>query len=120
MAGQTTTNNHAHAAGELARRIRVLEERYAVLRHKSQLADHSLIRTQDHIQKTLSRLSSEIMQVRRLLIDIDDKLDRFLEQVKKAAPREDVLILKKYLEMWDPIKYLTREEAKRLLEERKA
>ncbi len=101
---------------DVQRRLRVLEERYTVLRRKNQLVDENFLRVEEELRKEMNKLNEEYTELRRLVIDIDDKLDRFLEQVKTTASREEVLVLKKYLEMWDPVQYLTHEEARRLLE----
>lgn len=101
---------------DLQRRLRVLEDRYTTLRRKGQLIDENFLDTEEDLRTKLKKLDEEHTELRRLLADVDDKLDRFLEQAKQAAAREDVLVLKKYLEMWDPVKYLTRDEARRLLE----
>ncbi len=104
---------------DLSRRLRVLEERYTVLRRKGQLAEENFIRDMQELRTNVDAVSQEATALRRVLVEIDDKLDRFLEQAKNAAPRGDVLLLKKYIEMWDPLQYLTRQEARRLLEERR-
>ena len=104
---------------DLSRRLRVLEERYTVLRRKGQLAEENFIRDMQELRQSVMVVEEEAVALRRLLVEIDDKIDRFLEQAKNAAPRQDVLILRKYLEMWNPLQYLTREEAKRLLEQRR-
>ena len=118
---QTSPANDAVMKGisDLQRRLRVLEERYTTLRRKGQLIDENFLDTERDLRNKVKKLDEEHTEVRRMLIDLDDKLDRFLEQAKKAASREDVLILKKYVQMWDPIRYLTRDEALRLLEREK-
>lgn len=115
---EATQANQAVMKGisDLQRRLRVLEERYTTLRRKGQLIDENFLDTERELRAKVKKLDQEHTDVRRMIVDLDDKLDRFLEQVKKAAPREDVLVLKKYLDMWDPVKYLTRQEATRLLE----
>lgn len=100
---------------DLSRRLRVLEERYSVLRRKGQLTDENLLSAEKEVRDELGSLQQEVTELHRLLLDIDEKLDLFLEQVKRAAPREEVLVLRKYLELWDPVRFLTREEAERLL-----
>ncbi len=102
---------------DLQRRLRILEERYTTLRRKGQLIDENFLDTERDLHKKIKKLDEEHTEVRRMLVDLDDKLDRFLEQAKKAASREDVLILKKYLDMWNPVQYLTRDEARRLLKQ---
>jgi chromosome segregation ATPase len=107
----------ARAMTDLQRRLRVLEERYTTLRRKGQLLDENFLETEEDLRERVSGVDKELTELHRMLADIDDKLDRFLEQVKSAAPREEVLILKKYLEMFDPVQYLTQEEAHRLIDE---
>ena len=114
----TAQTSTARAMTDLQRRLRVLEERYNTLRRKGQLLDENYLDTEKELREDLSSIDHEITELHRMLADIDDKLDRFLEQVKKAASREDVLVIKKYLELWNPVQYLTQEEARRLLEER--
>lgn len=100
---------------DLSRRLRVLEERYTVLRRKGQLAEENFIRDMKDLRESVAVVEEEATALRRLLVEIDDKLDRFLEQAKSAAPREDLLVLRKYIELWDPVQYVTREEARRLI-----
>lgn len=102
--------------GDLSRRLRVLEERYVVLRRKGQLTEENLMSDIKDVREEVEKTRQEALELRRLMADIDDKLDRFLEQVKTAAPRQDVLVLKKYLEMWDPIQYVTRDEVRRAVQ----
>lgn len=110
-------DQYTKALTDLQRRIRVLEERYTTLRRKGQLIDENVLETEHDIREQLNKLDEEVTNLHRTLNDIDDKMDRFLEQVKISAKHEDVLVLKKYLEMWDPIQYLTQQEAQRLLKE---
>ena len=119
QASQQANDAVMKGISDLQRRLRILEERYTTLRRKGQLIDENFLDTERDLRAKVKKLDEEHNEVRRMLIDLDDKLDRFLEQAKKAAPREDVLVLKKYLEMWDPVQYLTREEANRLLEQAK-
>ncbi len=107
----------AQGLSDLSRRMRVLEERYTVLRRKGQLTDENLIAAEKDLRNELARLAEDVKALYRKLLEIDEKMDRFLEEVKGAAPRQEVLVLRKYLEMWDPVRYLTREEAQRLLEQ---
>lgn len=104
---------------ELSERLRVLEERYIVLRRKGQLSDENLINSEKDIQRTIEKLNRDVADLHRKLAELDEKLDRFLEQVKNTAPRKDVLALRKYVEMWEPLNFLTRDEALRLLERHK-
>lgn len=114
---QPTPDPVMKGMSDLSRRLRILEERYTVLRRKGQLAEENFIRDMQELRDSVAVVEEEATALRRLLVEIDDKLDRFLEQAKNAAPREDLLILKKYIEMWDPVQYLTRQEAQRLLEQ---
>lgn len=114
-AEQTSPDPVVQGMTDLSRRLRVLEERYTVLRRKGQLSEENFIRDMQDLKKSVSVVEEEATALRRLLVEMDDKLDRFLEQAKNAAPRQDVLILRKYLEMWDPVQYVTREEARRLI-----
>jgi len=102
---------------DLSRRLRVVEERYTVLRRKGQLAEENFIRDMKELRESVAVVEQEATALRRLLVEIDDKLDRFLEQAKNAAPRQDILVLRKYLEMWDPLQYVTRDEARRLIQQ---
>ncbi|MFT4250004.1 MAG: hypothetical protein ACMXYD_01440 [Candidatus Woesearchaeota archaeon] len=113
---ENTQTSTARAMTDLQRRLRVLEERYTTLRRKGQLLDENYLDTEKELREEVKGIDEEIVELHRMLADIDDKLDRFLEQVKKAASREDVLIIKKYLELFHPMQYLTQEEARRLVE----
>ena len=119
MAEVQAPNPIASGITDLHQRLRVLEERYIVLRRKGQLSDENLLTSQKDIEKTIEKLNAEITALRHMLADIDEKLDRFLQQVKNTAPRKDILAIRKYLEMWEPLRFLTQEEALRLIRREK-
>ena len=74
--------------GNLNRRLRVLEERYTNLRKKSQLTDQNML----HIDK------------------------KIIEEIKTCAKNEDIKVIEKYVNMWEPVKFVTINQLKDVVE----
>lgn len=103
---------------ELSSNLKILEDRYSNLRKKAQLTDSALIDMQREFANEKRLLGEEIMEVKSKLFELDEELDNMRAELKKAVKLKDFVVLDKYLEFWNPIDFLTRDEAEKLIDER--
>lgn len=100
----------------LSRRLRILEERYTNLRRNTQLTDQNILRFSKDFQRDISVASSDLSEMRRDFFDLRDKVRLIVKELVECAKTEEVKVLERYINMWDPMKFVTREEVDKIVE----
>ena len=102
----------------LSRRMRILEERYTNLRKNTQLTDHNVLKSNKEFQRELSVVKSDLTEMRRDFIDLKDKVRLIVKELVECAKTEEVKVLEKYINLWEPVKFITKDEAEKIVEEK--
>jgi hypothetical protein len=101
----------------LARRMRVLEEQYTNLRRKTQVTDQNMLTYNKKNTTELKTVNLEINELRRILDDMQNNILLIIKELRLCAKKEDVAVLQKYINMWEPIDFVTRKEVEKLVED---
>lgn len=99
------------------RRLRILEERYENLRRKTQVSEQNMLGIHKETDKEIKTTTSDLLELRRDLEDLKSKARIIVKELKECAKKEDIDVVKKYLEMWEPVNFITRNEAKKIIKE---
>ncbi len=101
----------------LSRRLRVLEERYNNLKKDAQLTEQSLLKSSKDVNRDIQTIHSSLADERSEFLDLKDKVKLIVKELKACAKSEDVQVLQKYIDMWEPINFVTRNELDKLIQE---
>lgn len=107
------------SVNNIAASLRILEERYSNLRNKSQLSEQSIIGLEKDVTRDTKMLSEELVDAKRELNDLKDKLRLISMEMKNLVNKNEFRVLERYLDMWQPMNFVTRDELNRILEEKK-
>lgn len=102
----------------LSRRLRILEERYANLNKKTQVSEQNMLAADRELTKSIRAVGEEVVEVRRTLEDLRDKLKLVVLELRECAKRDELAVLRKYIELWELVKFATVGEVERIVEER--
>ncbi len=116
-AAATSLNEISAQMNSIARRMRLLEERYTTLRKKTQLSDQNMLNLQKDLHRNVTAFGDEMTDLRKELLELRDTVRLVIKEIKDCAKTEDVKVLESYINLWDPIKYVTKEEVARIVEE---
>jgi hypothetical protein len=100
---------------ELASSVRILEDRYMNLRKKSQLTDQNLIELQKEYYTEKKHLNQELIETKLKLQELIDELKIMHGELKDTVKEKDLKILNKYLDLWEPMQFVTRKEAEEII-----
>jgi hypothetical protein len=100
---------------EVAANVRVLEDRYANLRKKMQLTEQSLLDMQKNLYKDKKLLTDELTEAKMKLQDLIDDLASMKGELKDTVKQNDLKVLDRYLDMWEPLQFVSRKEVEALL-----
>lgn len=96
--------------GNVSVRIRLIEEKINNLNRKVETMESNVLENYQKTANEIKVLDSEFIQLKRVMETMQQKMDLVVKELKMTAGKEDVEVLKKYLDLWNPVKFATREE----------
>lgn len=103
--------------GNIATRLKLAEERYTNLQRRNQLNEESLLSFEKETRAEVRALTQQVVELRRHIGEINMKIDAMLGELQQVVPRHEFAQLERYVDLWQPMRFITREEAKRLIED---
>ena len=64
----------------------------------------------------MSLLNDDMTEIRGTLGKIEDKVLLIIKELKLCAKKDEVQLLKKYVNLWEPINFVTRKEVEHIIE----
>lgn len=101
----------------LARRLRLLEERYSRV-------ENNLRNIEDHLNDLTRDFTRRVVQIKSVVEEsnsrIDEMQDRmlvFLKEIDLLAKAEDVDVMRKYIQYWDPVKFVQVKQVEKIVKD---
>lgn len=99
-------------------RLRLSEERYSDLRRKLALIEQNLVANHKKSSSDIKALEAQIAEINRAIELVEERILAVIKEVKLTAKKEDLDVLKKYLELWNPVKFATVDAVERIVDEK--
>ncbi len=101
----------------LSAQLRVLESRYSNLSKRNDLLEENMLRNFNRLREDLKLVSSDLNSLKQKLFDFKHSLTKITKELGVMARREEFDTLKKYVELWEPVNFVTQKEVKEMIEE---
>ena len=101
----------------LSRRLRLLEESSANLRRFFQVTEENTITRNKHYSAEIKTINSDISEIRKELQEIRDKLLLVMKELQSVARKDEVKVLEKYINLWNPVKFVSQNEIESIINE---
>ncbi len=101
----------------IATRLKLAEERYANLSKRNHITEESLLSFEREMKSELRVLTRQVVDLRKRITEMDAKLDAMAGEVGSVVQKHEFITVARYLDLWQPMQFLTREEAKRLIDD---
>ena len=102
----------------LDRRLRILENRYTELNRKTQLIDKNRLNERKIITQEIRSINSDVLELKKEINGIKTKMDLIINELRSCSRKEEVDALRKYIELWEPINFITRNEVDKIIQEK--
>lgn len=121
--GQVANNasiqaNASEAAKEfsvISRKIRINEERAMNLRKKTQMIEHNILSNHKKTLTEMRYINEEIAELKKEIINVKSKLSVFAHELSESAKKDEVAVLERYINIWEPVNFVTRKEVERVI-----
>ena len=99
-------------------RVRVSEERYGELRKMLLVVEQNMLSNHKKAMNEIKALQGEMNEMKRVISVIEDKIITIIKELRLTARKEDIDVLKRYLELWDPVKFVTSDQVEKIVDEK--
>ncbi len=101
----------------LGRSLKVIEDKLSNARNKLQITDQNLVSLGKKVSDDTKIVNSELTEMKRDIEDIKEKMRLIIKELKVCAKQEEIQVLTKYLNLWDPLQFVTRNEIEKIIKE---
>jgi signal transduction protein with GAF and PtsI domain len=118
MDGRSQTQDPYAIINELNTRIRILEGKYNLTRERMLVINQNML---DHYKTThvdIKTIEEDMIEIKDALNSLKNAIKNMLKEMQLLARKEEVKVLEKYINMWNPLKLMTEDEVKELIEKR--
>lgn len=101
----------------LARRLRLLEERYGRVENNLRtIEDHLNDLTRD-FSRMLNSIKSKVDLSNSRLDEMQDRMLVFIKELQLLSKKEDVDVIKKYINYWNPVKFVQATQVEKIVKD---
>lgn len=91
-------------------RLKILEERYTILRKKSQLTEQNIIETDKTVTQEIRIIQEDLLEIKKKIRDINEKMELLSEEIENFADSKDLSVLERYVDYWNLVEFATRKQ----------
>jgi len=95
--------------------VKGLETKVNNLTREVDSIKNDFIRKTNDLKKESKTLNSDLLEFKREHEKTIEKVDLIVKELKQTAGQEEVQTLKKYLELWNPMNFVTQRDLERTL-----
>ena len=117
MADKTSFGQEGTATTDMVNRTRVLEGKYNLLRDRVLVINQNMIDEYKRLLIELKGLNSDIKDVRDDVFKIKEALKHLIKELDLFARKDDVKVLEKYINLWNPMKFTTEQDVINIIKE---
>ena len=107
-------NSFNRSIADVERRLRALEERYSTIERRSQVTEENMLSSDRKIRAEIKVINGEIPEIRGQIADLTEKTKALIRELQGFARIEDVDVIKKYLNLIEPLGFVTQNEVERI------
>jgi len=104
---------------ELNTRIRILEGKYTVTRERMLLINQNMIDHYKILTTEIRSINEELREIKESLELIKETTRNMVKEMSFFARKEQMKVLEKYINMWNPLNFVTEEQVLEMLEKKR-
>jgi len=101
----------------LSRRMRTLEGSFTNIRRVLQVTEQNMLEKHKVFATEIRTVTSDMGDIKQEIAEIKEKIIELIKAMQEAATRDQVKILEKYINFWNPVNFVTHNEVEDLVKE---
>jgi uncharacterized small protein (DUF1192 family) len=114
---QQESNNIAtnNLLNSVATKLKIIEERYATMRRKSQITEQNIIENEKEQFQEFTLIGDDVMELKHKVKELAEKISMLQDELAHFARKDEIDVVQRYINYWNPIDYVTRKEVNAFL-----
>ena len=100
----------SYILSELNARVRSLENKHNLLSEKLLVVNQNMVESYKKTSKEMRALEKDVGDLHANETAFKDALKALEKELQGIARKDDLKVLERYINMWDPLKFVTEEE----------
>lgn len=96
--------------------VKGLESKVNNLLREIDVLKNDFIKKNNDLKKEIKTLNDDLMEIKHEWEKTNQKMDLIIKELKQTAGKEEVMVLKKYLDLWNPLHFATQRDVEQLIE----
>ena len=102
----------------LGTRLKLLESRSTDLSRRIQGSETNILHERKRFITEIKTINSDIIDLKKVIEEIRHKMDLVVNDLRNFASKDELAVIKKYVEFWEPLNFVTRNEVEKIIEEK--
>src|SRR3989338_1515881 len=120
MAEPMTSTTQSYDSAQLYVWVKGLESKVNTLLREVNLLKNENIRKNTDFNKELKSIRSDVLELKHEREQTQQKMDLIIKELRRTAGAEELATLKKYLDFWNPLHFVTQRDLERTIDARLA
>lgn len=103
---------------DLNSRVRTLENKYELLAERVLIANQNMIESHKRLSSEFTKVNQELQDLKSTIITFKETMRKLVDEISEFASKQEVKILESYINMWNPLKFVTTEEVEKIIDEK--
>jgi len=116
-APQPDMKSFSEDMSNLNRRLRLVEETSTNIRRALQVTEQNMLSKNKTFSTDIRSITSDISDIKTEIAEIKEKILELIKELKETARRDEVKVLEKYINFWNPVKFVTQNEVDEIVKE---
>ena len=96
-------------------RVRVLESRYSLMRDRLFLINQNMLSEYRKLNKEISFMNTELKDLKQEVNEVKNLLRSIVAEIQNFAKKEDVKVIQKYMDIINPLNFVTEDDVKKII-----
>lgn len=98
--------------------IKGIESKLNNLRRELDVLKEDNAKKYGGLDKEMKVINSEVLEIKREREKTIEKMDLIIKELKLTAGKEEMMTIKKYLDLWSPMNFVTQRDVERVVEDK--
>ena len=99
-------------------KLRILESRYSLMRDRMLIINQNMIDQYKKLNSEIRLINDDLKEIKRDLNDLKELNRHVISELQTFARKDNLKVLEKYINFWNPLNFVTEDDVKKLIEER--
>lgn len=103
-------DTHSKVILNIVERQKDIEATLDLLNEKIELLDHNSIKNFKDIFRNTKQVKNDVVELKEDILKLSEFSSKITKQFKLVSSKDEVIKLERYIDLWNPMNFVTREE----------